>query len=271
MKTISPSATESILAAHRPTTFESCSLSEESFWRERLTGKSVLPLALAILVGLTLMRGVAHLGPDGRSWLAPLGFIVMAITPIVLMTRSGRAKVGFFKPSSRFAFPASLALGSSAAVICQLVGVMLFGFGDDHWFVSVANTYRENAVPGMSLVVLHLVFTIPAVIFSPIGEESFFRGVLQQAFESRVGRASAMLAQAVLFGIIHLLHHGLWRTEGELTARPWSGLVWVLLMASTAVLFTMIRRRWGSLYPAIAAHAAFNLTMNVIIFAVLWG
>jgi hypothetical protein len=41
-------------------------------------------------------------------------------------------------------------------------------------------------------------------------------------------------------------------------------------MFLTALLFAALRRASGSLYPAIAAHMAFNATMNALIFAFLW-
>jgi hypothetical protein len=43
-----------------------------------------------------------------------------------------------------------------------------------------------------------------------------------------------------------------------------------LLAGELAWMFAGIRRRSGSIYPAMASHAAFNLTMNVLIFAALW-
>jgi membrane protease YdiL (CAAX protease family) len=35
-------------------------------------------------------------------------------------------------------------------------------------------------------------------------------------------------------------------------------------------MFGIVRERPGSLYPAMASHATFNLVMNVAIFAALW-
>jgi membrane protease YdiL (CAAX protease family) len=41
-------------------------------------------------------------------------------------------------------------------------------------------------------------------------------------------------------------------------------------MFSVALMFAWLRKRSGSIYPAIVAHASFNLTMNAAIFAWLW-
>ena len=45
----------------------------------------------------------------------------------------------------------------------------------------------------MGPITLHLVFTIPALLFSPIGEEIFFRGFLQQALQTRFGTALSLI------------------------------------------------------------------------------
>jgi membrane protease YdiL (CAAX protease family) len=70
--------------------------------------------------------------------------------------------------------------------------------------------------------------------------------------------------------VVHLCHHGLLLTAGGFTLRPLSGAVWVALMFLTALLFAYLRKRSGSLMPAIVAHAGFNLVMNLTIFGFLW-
>ena len=55
-------------------------------------------------------------------------------------------------------------------------------------------------VPAMSHVVLAWVFTF---FFIAVPEELFFRGWLQNLLERRVGRRSALLTTAVLFGLSH--------------------------------------------------------------------
>jgi len=62
--------------------------------------------------------------------------------------------------------------------------MVLFGTSQNNWFISVANNYVNTLdTTGFSTARLHLTFTLPAVIFSPIGEEIFFRGVLQRTLE----------------------------------------------------------------------------------------
>lgn len=112
-------------------------------------------------------------------------------------------------------------------------------------------------------------FPLPALLFSPIGEEIFFCGILQRALEQRLSVCASTLAECSAFGLIHLCHHRLVIGAAGLTMR-FSGALWVGAMGLVAALFAFVRRRSGALFPAMAAHAAFNAKMNAVIFALLW-
>lgn len=137
--------------------------------------------------------------------------------------------------------------------------------------MSIADNYRAIMnTNGFPLWKLHLIFTLPAFIFSPIGEEIFFRGLLQRALEERLNTRLSKIMECAAFGVVHLCHHGLLLTVTGVNLLPASGVLWVLLMFLVALNFACLRKQSGSLYPAMASHASFNLAMNVIIFSVLW-
>lgn len=117
---------------------------------------------------------------------------------------------------------------------------------------------------------LHLTFTIVACLFSPIGEEIFFRGFLQKVLEDRHGRTRATLMEASLFALVHLCHHGILLGAAGFQLLPVSGALWVAQMFLLSLLFAWLRRGSDSILPAILAHAAFNAAMNGWIFARLW-
>ena len=122
----------------------------------------------------------------------------------------------------------------------------------------------------MPLQTFFIVVTVPALIFSPIGEELFFRGFLQDALQTRFGLQVSMVIESGIFGLVHLFHHGLVRSPDGIHFYPLSGMLWVMLMFLTAYGFAVLRKRSGSIYPAIAAHAVFNLVMNLCIFFFLF-
>lgn len=165
------------------------------------------------------------------------------------------------------------AAGAAAALACFGAAWLLAGAGAgaDNPFVTIAASYRATFdTAGLGLLPLYLAFTLPAVLFSPIGEEVFFRGLLQRALEQRCGVTLSTVLECGAFGMVHLCHHGLATGAAGLAPRPLSAALWVAAMCAVGWLFAALRRRSGSLLPAIAAHAAFNMTMNGAIFGLLW-
>lgn len=98
---------------------------------------------------------------------------------------------------------------------------------------------------------LELVLIVLAVVVAaPLGEEFFFRGFLQRAFaRSGLSPLHAVVITAVIFSAFHLDPVGF-------LARVELGVLFGLLLVYT-----------GSLWPAIAAHAANNLISTAIYFA----
>lgn len=226
---------------------------------------------LILLVLFAATRALGTLGPAAWRWLLPTGFVLMALTPWLILDAPGRRRIGLTPVTRKIWYGWALMSGAAAALICFAVGHIMFGTSTGNWYVSIAGSYqRMMDTSAFSIVMLHLVFTTPALLFSPVGEEIFFRGVLQRALEDRTSTHTATMVECSLFAVVHLCHHGLVRIDGHLGWMPLSALSWMLLMFVTAWLFAWIRKRSGSLYPAIAAHMAFNGTMNFLIFQFLW-
>jgi membrane protease YdiL (CAAX protease family) len=240
--------------------------------RKPLTRAAVLAFAAALSLTFVAMRAMGTLGPPGLRWILPLGFVVMGALPWLMLTREGRKQIGLRLPHDPRFFLIGVVAGAGAAALCFAVGMALYGTSPDNWYVSIANSYRKVMnTDGFGPLMLHLIFTIPACIFSPLGEELFFRGFLQGALETRFSARASTHIEAALFGLVHLCHHGLIVTAAGAHMRVGSGALWVALMFGTAWMFAWLRQRSDSLGPAIVSHAAFNATMNVFIFAVLWN
>jgi membrane protease YdiL (CAAX protease family) len=246
---------------------------------ERLIALSARPRAGSRLLGAVVvlavvfagMRVVGVLGPATWRFVLPLSFVLIAATPWLLLDRDGRAQAGLVRSARPGSYLRGVAFGALAALGCFLLGIVLFGASADNWFVSVASSYRRAMnTAGMSLPTLYLTFTLPAALFSPIGEEIFFRGVLQRVLEERWSTTASTACECAAFGLVHLCHHGLYWEGSALSVHPVSGPLWVLLMTAVAWGFATIRKRSSSVAPAIAAHAAFNVAMNATIFLALW-
>jgi membrane protease YdiL (CAAX protease family) len=142
------------------------------------------------------------------------------------------------------------------------LGMILYGDSPDNWCISIHNYLHLEEMRGlMSPLSLFALYALPAIFLNPIGEEILFRGIIQQSFARRFNAVIATLVNALLFGLIYLYLHGLWRDASGFHLRVGSAAVAFLLMACFGAVFTLCRMRSGSLWPAMVAHAAFNLTV----------
>jgi membrane protease YdiL (CAAX protease family) len=242
----------------------------ESVWKRGLSPTTGIAVVLGFLVLFFVIRGYAYLAPTSPPWLAPVGFVLMAATPWIVFNQRGRREAGLERARSIADYGVGALAGALAALVCFLLGIALFGETTDNWFMTVAATYHARDPGGLSTLTLHLIFTLPALVFSPVGEEIFFRGTLLRSLEEKTSRTTATLLQAAAFGLLHLFHHGLNRGQDGVRVLALSGLIWVALMFGSALVFAWARQRSGSLYPAIVSHASFNLVMNIFIFSFLW-
>lgn len=99
-----------------------------------------------------------------------------------------------------------------------------------------------------------LAVALIAVVVAPIVEELYFRGLLLRSFQSRLSPATAVVAQALIFGLIHF-RIGLGR--GNITL--------VLALATVGAVFGVAASWARRLGPAIVGHACFNLVAVLVV------
>ena len=223
-----------------------------------------------LFVALGGVRAHGVFGPSSARVLLVFSVFLMWFLPFIFFTKKGRQAMGLKKVEHPRWLVWGLFLGMGASLIVFGIGWVLYGRGADNWYVSVLASFSIGAVQTqIPRFVLFLLYTLPAMIFSPIGEEFFFRGMLHESVKEQWGATVATLVNAIAFGGIHLLHHGLrWDSKGVHLLLG-SGLLWVGLMMGLSWLFTVCRQRSDSIWPAVVAHAGFNLVMNLTIFWVL--
>lgn len=227
-----------------------------------------LSVSAMLLILFAVMRGYGMLGSPMLRPLLPISFMLMTVIPFILLKKESRSVIGLKKGNSNKNYLIWIVSGASAALLCFGLGVLMFGQSSNNWFVTIQNFYIGNGAFDKSAPVWKsfLIFTIPALIFSPIGEELFFRGFLQEALKLNFSERFSTIIECSCFGLIHLFHHGLVNVSGKIIFVPLSGSIWVILMAAVAFMLLQIRKLSHSLYPAIVCHASFNLMMNWIIF-----
>lgn len=229
--------------------------------------------SLILFVILAGLRAYGILGGEKSDYTpAMISFLIMWSLPLIILTKNGRRQIGIKKPVNKQWVVLSPVLGAAAAFIIFLIGFLLYGHSGNNWYVTVGQTYFRDIPAGEAPVLkMFVFFTIPAMLFSPIGEEFFFRGIINETVRIKWNAKTGMIVNSILFGVVHLLHHGLYNTSGSIHILLGSGFIWVVLMFLTSCLFTIIREKTGSIWPAVIAHSAFSLTMNVTIFFIIYN
>ena len=224
-----------------------------------------------ILLGLFSFARVALvlLANVTRSYaLVSVLFVVMALTPLLLLGRLGRQRIGLtwrLRPSGVLF---GIVLGASCCAAMIVSSNVFFGLGEDNAFVYVAGSY-SGLPPVMSdaeRLILFGIFALVGMTFSPIGEELFYRGLVHECFAGRAGEGRAACIDAAAFAVVHLAHFGLvWSATGWVLL-PLPALWWLCGMFITALAFNWSRRASGSILGAVAAHSSFNLLMTAWFF-----
>ncbi len=240
----------------------------KSFWLKVTRDPVILVTILAVVLAVPRFLWMLN----GHYNYIILVFLVMWILPFIFLTKSGRKTIGICIPVNTRWLLYGFLLGLISSVIIHFIGTFLYGRSADNWFVSIMATFdKENLIsqikphPGLFLLI-----TLPAMLFSPIGEEFFFGGMLHESYRNNLGHVKASLIDATFFGVTHLAHHGLTYQSSILKFHS-SGIVWILLMMLVAMLLSFVRMKAGSIWGSVTCHSGFNLGMMASIIYLLHG
>jgi membrane protease YdiL (CAAX protease family) len=183
---------------------------------------SVIPLAVAAVISATLLgllQVVLVWLLGMRTWPPPL------------------AAVGFTIPRTSLRASAMLAV---TALVCSLGFAQLYtlaamGLGWD--FLVPPEIPEGLLLPGGWVVFSALALAV----WTPVAEETFFRGFILRGLANRWRLAPALVASAAVFAALHLAP------------------ALLLPVFVTGLLLGFLYHRTGSLWPGIAVHAAQNL------------
>ena len=199
-------------------------------------------------------------------------FLTMWFLPFIFLSKSGRFQIGIKKPSRFIFLIPCILLGIIAALIVFFIGNFLFGRTQDNWFISIATSYFSNVnIKDIkdNRLLFFTIYTSMSIMFSPIGEEFFFRGMIHESISKRFNNTTALLIDSSAFATVHMAHHGLYLRNGVPRFLLISGLLWITLMFFTSMLFYYSRKISGSIWGAIVTHVSFNFVMNWTIFYIL--
>jgi membrane protease YdiL (CAAX protease family) len=214
-----------------------------------------VPIAWLVFFAVArVTKAALHGLPEGPRWRSPAVVVKIALLAVSL---AAMALSGFSLYDVGFRAPARSIWGASIGL-----GLMLGAVGTLVVLVSGLQGLRK-AMKGQSFASI----VVWVWIVSSVVEEVYCRGWFQTSTMPEVAQASfvALLPSAVLFGSMHLL---------LLSAGVDRASV-AFVVASTTVLGLLCawaRVASDSLYPAIAAHVAFNVggALGGIVYAIAY-
>jgi membrane protease YdiL (CAAX protease family) len=220
-------------------------------------------LSLLVFAVLAAVRFYAAFGPPQFRVLFLLQVLAMWALPWIFLNAQGRRGIGLSKPRRWLpALALSGIAGGIAGLLCFALGWATPHDSSSNLLAVVQKSLQlEQMRTAMPLGLILPAIGVPAIVLTPVGEEIFFRGIMQQAFAQRFNGIAAMLVQGAAFGVVHLQLVALWHDAAGFHFRWIEGASTLAAGVLLAVLFTFCRMRSGSLFASMAAHAACNLTM----------
>ncbi|MCO5723892.1 CPBP family intramembrane glutamic endopeptidase [Robiginitalea marina] len=202
----------------------------------------------------------------------PIGAImfVSAFVPFIFLNKYGRKRIGIKKPKSIAGLVLSLIPGIAFSLFLFFIGKELYGGSYQNWYEYIGNSYNiPEGIAGNNKLILFSIMATTGMIFSPIGEELFFRGIVHGSFAKSIGERKASNVDSLAFALTHIAHFGLVFANGVWNFYLIPAMIWVLSMFLVSIIFFRAKKLTGSLLGAIFCHAGFNLGMIYSIFYLL--
>jgi uncharacterized protein len=238
------------------------------FWRRFFSFNWKFGLFLILIVCIPrfiLVLNANYLGTYSSS--IALIMTISAIAPFLFLTKYGRKEIGITKPQNFNWLFIGLACGLLASFALHVIGQILYDNSYQNWYQYIGKLYNIPAtVTQTDKKVMFAIVAITSMIFSPIGEELFFRGIVHSSFAKSIGEKKATLVDNSAFALTHISHFGLVFINNKWDFFTIPAIIWVTSMFLVSLLFFTFRKKSGSILGAIICHSAFNLGMTYCIF-----
>ena len=240
------------------------------FWQKIFAFNWKFGLLLVIIVCVPRFILVLHANTTGNYGSIGIIMLVSALVPFVFLNKYGRQKIGIKKPGNYSWLLAAFAAGIAFSLLLYFLGTNLYDDGYENWYKYIGKSYKIPAdISPDDRSTLFIVVAITSMIFSPIGEELFFRGIVHSAFAVSVGDRKASMADSSAFALTHISHFGLVFVSGSWSFFVMPAILWVLSMFVAGIMFFFFKKSSGSIMGAIVCHAGVNLGMTYSIFYLL--
>lgn len=199
----------------------------------------------------------------------PIGAImfVSALVPFLFLNKKGRKQIGIEGTKRIGALFLSFAAGVIFSLVLYFIGMEHYGGSYQNWYEYIGKSYNiPEVISSSDKLILFAIMAATGMVFSPIGEELFFRGIVHGSFAKSIGDNKAAIVDGSAFALTHVAHFGLVFLNGSWDFYFLPSLIWVASMFIVSILFFKMKQLSGSLWGAIFCHAGFNLGMIYSIF-----
>ncbi|QNL48068.1 CPBP family intramembrane metalloprotease [Olivibacter sp. SDN3] len=236
-------------------------------WRRFFDLNWKFGLFLILIICIPRFTLVLNANASANYGYIGLVMLISAIAPFVFLSRYGRKAVGITRPKKLLWLFYAFILGLIASIALYFLGEIIYGHSYENWYHYIGRSYNiPEVINSKDKAILFIIMASTGMIFSPIGEELFFRGIVHGSFEKSIGEKRATLVDSTAFALTHIAHFGLVFIDSEWRFLTMPTLLWVLSMFFVSLLFTICKKYSGSLLGAISCHSAFNLGMIYCIF-----
>jgi CAAX protease family protein len=223
--------------------------------------------AAAVTAVLVLLLGVQLVGAWlGTSWLVTVYNAVTALGVVAAARAAGMSWTDLGLGAGAFRRGAAYAVAGVLAVLLGYVILLAVPWSR----VLLLDERHQQAIPE-ALLVAFLVVPLRTVLL----EELAFRGALWGLLRRSHGESWATAVSSILFGVWHLPAAVSFGESSPMVDEAGAALAWVAvataaLMALVGAVLCELRRRTGSLVPAVAWHWAAN-GFGVVAVSVAWA
>ena len=240
------------------------------FWSKFFRFNWKLGLFLLVIVCIPRLYLVLKANQTGNY--GPIGVImfISALIPFLFLSNFGKSLVGIKTTKKWEMLILAFFLGVAFSLILYYIGKELYDNTSKNWYVYIGRSYNIPVdISADDKRTMFMIMAITGMIFSPIGEEFFFRGIVHGSFAKSIGERKASFVDSLAFALTHLAHFGIVFINNKWNFYFTPTIIWLVGMFTVSILFFKMKKLTDSILGAIFCHAGFNLGMIYSIFYLL--
>ncbi|MFD1143303.1 CPBP family intramembrane glutamic endopeptidase [Larkinella insperata] len=240
------------------------------FWNRFFRFDQTFGFVLLLMVCVPRFLIVLRANSTGSYGSLSLIMVISALLPFVFLTKTGRRKAGISRPKRYSWLLYGFLIGILFSLLLYFLGDLLYENTPSNWYRYIGRTYKiPHPLTPEDKLIYFSIFAATGMLFSPVGEELFFRGIVHASLATSLGETRASFVDSWAFALTHISHFGLVYLSGAWQFLPVPAFLWVVAMYAVSRLFFLCRQHAGSILGAISCHAGFNLGMTYSIFYLL--